>query len=140
MRRQSIIALLTIVLSLQMVACSEESGATGAAGEWIKGRALSVKVGVVGSTQRTPYVTLRNDSDNEVSITPIKVVASYSQAGQKEGSVTEGSGGKPPKLTPKEEVEFPFPGAGATEFPQKILVYVGPEGASDREVFTVNFK
>ena len=140
MRRQSVVALFTIIATLQMAACREESGATGAAGQWIKGKALSVNVGVVGSMQRTPFVTLRNDSDKEVNVTPIKVVAWYSQAGQKEGSVTEGSGEKPPKLRPKEEVEFPFPGVGASEFPQKVRVYVGAEGANDREVFTVNFK
>jgi hypothetical protein len=60
-------------------------GATGAAGQWIKGKALSVNVGVVGSMQRTPFVTLRNDSDKEVYVTPIKVEAWYSQAGKKEG-------------------------------------------------------
>jgi hypothetical protein len=90
--------------------------------------------------QRTPFVTLRNDSDKEVNVTPIKVEAWYSQAGKREAAVTAGSGQTPPTLKPKEEVEFPFPAAGATEFPQKIRVYVGAEGAPEHEIFTANFK
>jgi hypothetical protein len=40
MKSRSIIGFILIALSLQILSCSEELGASGAAGEWIKGKAL----------------------------------------------------------------------------------------------------
>lgn len=90
MRLRQSATLLLIGLLLSLLACSEESGATGAAGEWIKGKSLSVNVGMIGSMERTPFVSLRNDSDREVSITPMKIVAWYSKAGKKEDTLQFG--------------------------------------------------
>lgn len=107
MKTRTIIMLVLIGLLFCLPACSEESGATGAAGEWIKGKTLSVNVGMVGSMERTPFMSLRNDSDREVSITPMRMVVWYRKAGKKEDPLTSSASGSPAKLGPYQEVKLP---------------------------------
>ena len=61
--------------------------------------------------------------------------------GKKEDTLSSSASGSVAKLGPHEEVKLPpFSSVSASEFPQKIRLYIGAERSAEYEIFTVNFK
>jgi hypothetical protein len=145
-----------LVLLLGVSACGGPSGVTGPRNQWLKGKSVSVNVGVAttGITE-SPYFNVRNDSSQPFTLSPIKVTVWYKKAGKmerevviepegsirflsKETSILSARVETPPILNPQKETSL---GVGLWVFdtPQfdqveKVRVALGP---GEQEIFTV---
>jgi uncharacterized protein YcfL len=133
MRKRTWTAL--VIASFFIASCSSDPGITGRNGEWIKGKALSLK-----ATFENVGVSweLRNDSDKDIAIDPIKLVFWGKSKGKQEASFSAGVGGQSATLKPKESLSLPP--MGDTGDLDKVSIYLGRDGAPEREVFTVKWR
>lgn len=132
MRKQ--IWTLFVIASLCLMSCSSNPGITGKTGQWIKGKAISLKATL---TNIGVMCELRNDSDKEVSIDPIKLVFWSKSKGKQELSFSAADTGQGAKLQPRES--FKLPPLGDTHDSEKLSIYLGPDGSPEQEVFTVTW-
>jgi len=72
-----------LILSLMLFSCSQPKSQSGKIGDWVKGKALSVKV------NSNSVLEIQNDSDEDVPIAPIKIVGWYTNSGKGELELDE---------------------------------------------------
>ncbi len=118
--------ILILFILLILTGCKVQEGTTGYIGEWLRGKALSVKVDILSNQMnKLVYPTIRNESETEVSISPINLVVWFSHSGKLKREITlkNQNTGKSTTIHPKKE----FPGLmGVFEF--------GPEVGSVEKV------
>src|SRR5215510_11062206 len=87
------------------VACSA-GGVSGSMSTWVKGKSFSLQA--IDSKGLSPgpmwTLTLRNDTEHELQVAPVKVTAWFKQAGQKEATVNPGQMSGTGLLKPRQEV------------------------------------
>ena len=115
---------LALVLAAAIAIACEGSGVEGGSGEWLRGRALSVRM---TSTGPNSSVEIRNDSEGNVSMAPFRI-----KLGDHEYMDLVPEDEQSAYLEPGESFTFSI---GAAEDVDQVLIEIG-EGA-DREVFTV---
>jgi len=108
------------------------SGTKGESGVWLKGKALSVKASF---TTAGALVYVRNDSDHEVSISPVHIIVWGGEAGKSEFQFSLGKDEKGAKLQPKESTVLPPFGDPDAK---KVRVMLGAEGPQ-QEIFTIKY-
>jgi len=114
-----------------LMSCGGPSGVEGKSGVWLKGKALSLKVTF---TTVGVLLELRNDSEREVKVSPVRLIVWGGSSGKQEIQFSMGESGKDPVLKPHESTTLPPLGsADAT----RVRVFLGPEGSKEQEVFTV---
>lgn len=116
-------SLVLFLAAATAIACGD-SAVEGGSGEWLRGRALSVRM---MSTGTNSSVEIRNDSDGNVSMAPFRI-----KLGDHEYMDLVPQDEQSAYLEPGESFTFSI---GAAEDVDQVLIEIG-EGA-DREVFTV---
>ena len=161
MKVQLIARALVVGAMMVFLSCGGPSGVVGKGGEWIKGKALSLKATVTG---KGVVLGFRNESAKGIDLTPFGLTVWGKKTGRQELQLsTEGSG-----LDPKVKVKQtggigmalqlslptgpgftlkldPYPYGSAEWSPlgegdaTKVRVVVGPEESKEQEIFTVSF-
>lgn len=124
-----------IGLLLSVVSCGAPQGATGVTGEWVKGKALTVRVNIISQQADQPSLDLRNDTGKDLSILPLRVIAWYEKSGKQEkpeqpGQLYLAAGQTLTGLT----LNLSPPVGDRL---QKIQIFHGLEGGKEQEVFTI---
>lgn len=104
--------------------CAGDEGATGSGGDWIEGRALTVRV---TSTDMGGTMEVRNDSDGDASFAPLKIVVDDQVVADLDAASAQQS-----VLRAGENFTFPISSGDAME---TVRIEMGT--GEDREVFTV---
>jgi hypothetical protein len=142
---------------IALLSCGGPSRVTGKSGEWIRGKALSLKATF---TNGDVVLEFRNESAKDIDLTPFRLTVWGKRTGQQELRLstersrsstnlkwwqTDGvvglmlivnAGGMKRKLAPHESTEWPALG---TVDANKIRLVVGPEESKEQEIFTVSF-
>lgn len=139
--------ILVLLFSISLLcACAEKSGVSGKIGDQIKGRNLSVQAFYMSpakSPQEIPTVNVRNDSEQNFPIMPMKVTAWFKESGKTEKTVNSGELAGNGQISPHKEVMLPSDifKFEVTSWDQldRLRLSLGPDGSS-QEVFTINSK
>jgi len=67
-----------LMLFFMLFSCNQPKGQSGQIGDWVKLKALSVKVNT------NSLLEVQNDSDKDASIAPLKIVGWYTKSGKGE--------------------------------------------------------
>ena len=135
------ILLLLFSISL-LAACAANQGVSGRVGDQIKGKNLTVQAFYMnpGKTPKEmPSVNVRNESDQNFAIMPVRITAWFKQAGKKEKTFNAGELAGSGQVAPHKEIMLPseifkFEVAASDQL-DKLTLAFGPDGA---EVFTIN--
>lgn len=136
------IVVLLFSISL-LTACAGKSDASGRIGERIKGKNLSVQAFYMNpgkSPQEMPTINVRNDSDQNFVIMPLKLTAWFKQSGKKEKTLESGQLAGNGQISPHKEVmlaDILKFDVAPTDQLDRLSLSLGPEGSS-QEVFTIN--
>src|SRR3954469_9165156 len=103
------ISLLLFSISL-LAACAANHGVSGRVGDQIKGKNLSVQAFYMdpGKTPREmPSVNVRNESDQNFALMPVKITAWFKQGGKKEKTFNAGQLAGNGQVAPHKEIMLP---------------------------------
>lgn len=107
-----------------LAACGGGGGVTGASGDWIRGRALSVRV---TATNMGGTLEVRNDSEQAAAFAPLKITV-----GDQVVADLDAAGADQSVLEPGDSFTFPIFTGGEME---EVRVEMG--SGAERETFTV---
>ena len=113
------------------ISCSKPHVTNGQMGEWVKGKALSLKV------NDNSILDLQNDSEKGAPIAPLKIVGWYKNAGKKVFEIDK-KRLSPPVLPAKKKIFLNINkllGVSADDTIEKIQIFLGPK--RDQESFII---
>lgn len=126
--------------ALMFLAACSSSGMTGPMYSWIKGKSFSVQAinSSGGSPNAVWTLNLRNETNQELPITPVKLTAWFRQGGQKEATLSRSNMSGTGNVRPHETVMlapelFKF-SVAQTDQLDKLRIVVGP----DNDTFTIS--
>ena len=127
-----------LALLLSCGSCTSGNG-----GEWLKGEKLSVKGTIISmGSAIEPGFEVRNDSNEEIRVTPFKLEATFEKSGGRMATF-DGVNGEPIVLKPGESFRVPpgiAPSASNIDRLLESQISMGPENGIEHAVFTINFK
>lgn len=127
--------ILILFILLILAGCEGQKGTSGHIWEWSRGRKLSIKVELVstgGPGSTSADLTIRNESETEASISPVRVIVWLKGSGKVMDQEIEISNAMMGKNEFTLEQIFRFK-AGRVK---NIRVYIGPKGP-EQEIFTL---
>ncbi len=87
------------------------SGPNGQAGQWIRGRGISVRVTIAMPTpyqrSQTPQIEIRNDSGARVEVSTIEVHGWWDHSGERTAEFTLSENGRPARLEHGQDLLLP---------------------------------
>ena len=134
------IVVLLFSISL-LTACFDRNGDVGSIGDRIKGKNLSVQGFYLNpgkSPKERPSVNVRNDSDKNFMIMPLKVTAWFKQAGKKERTFQPGDLAGNDQISPQKEIMLPGDLFNFDVAPSDPLDKLTLSIAGGQEVFTIH--
>ncbi len=137
--------ILLLLCSISLLAsCAANNGVSGKVGDQIKGKKLSVQAFYMNpdkTPKEIPTINVRNETDQNFAIMPIKITAWFKAAGKKEKTLNAGTLAASGQIPPHKEIMlaseiFKFDVAASDQL-NKLTLAFGPDG-SGQEVFTIN--